>query len=434
MRGLYWLIRKDISIFFSDVSGALMTIIMPAALALLLGSIFQPPGDMGPISVLLVNEDQGPVGIAWEMRLRERQDLTVTVTDREDAVSLVGRGLAPMAIFVPNDASEKLSPEELSRGTMPRLSILEDPAKQVEAMRVRGVLTELSVMVVGQRLADPSFTLQLVQEGQRRLSENTVGNSPRSGRLLGEILSSTEELIQPFASLPLLPIPFPDSLGEWAIQLDAEPFPEEMGKQREGYHSYSHAFAGMVCMFLLFFGLERSKQELREKQDGTHFRVATTPVSHGAMLLGSWLSTSAIALLSALITYGVGWITVDVVVHGSIPGFLCTLIAMSWMVGGFSLMMGNVCQTNQTLTSLGTLIVLVMSFVGGAWAPSFVLSDFLQKLGLWMPTSWATEGLAAVTWRGLEFDAALAPALALFAFGSAFGCVAWLLSWKRSHS
>jgi ABC-2 type transport system permease protein len=47
--------------------------------------------------------------------------------------------------------------------------------------------------------------------------------------------------------------------------------------------------------------------------------------------------------------------------------------------------------------------------------PSFVFPEWLRMLSLFVPTRWAIDGLAAITWRGRGLDAALAPMAALVA-------------------
>ena len=58
--------------------------------------------------------------------------------------------------------------------------------------------------------------------------------------------------------------------------------------------------------------------------------------------------------------------------------------------------------------------------LGGAWVPSFVFPEWLQKLSLFVPTRWAVDGLDATTWRGLGLSSAMVPTLALLGFTALF--------------
>jgi ABC-type multidrug transport system permease subunit len=71
--------------------------------------------------------------------------------------------------------------------------------------------------------------------------------------------------------------------------------------------------------------------------------------------------------------------------------------------------------------SVGSVVVLILSFVGGAMFPRFLMAEWLQTVSRGLPTYWATAGgLAAMTWRRLGLGAALLLVGVLLAFGSLF--------------
>jgi len=65
-----------------------------------------------------------------------------------------------------------------------------------------------------------------------------------------------------------------------------------------------------------------------------------------------------------------------------------------------------------------------MVMLGGAWVPTFIFPAWLQQLTVVVPARWAVDGLDAMTWRGLGFGAALAPAGVLLGFAALFGALA----------
>ena len=76
-----------------------------------------------------------------------------------------------------------------------------------------------------------------------------------------------------------------------------------------------------------------------------------------------------------------------------------------------------------------------MVMLGGAWVPSFVFPEWLQTASLVVPTRWAVDGLDAMTWRGLGFDAAVAPIGVLLAFSALFAAIAiWRFDWEEPRS
>jgi ABC-2 type transport system permease protein len=76
-----------------------------------------------------------------------------------------------------------------------------------------------------------------------------------------------------------------------------------------------------------------------------------------------------------------------------------------------------------------------MVLLGGGWVPAFLFPAWLQKASLVLPTSWAIQGLEAMTWRGLSFDEALPAIGALLGFTALFLLVAvWRFRWDAVRS
>jgi len=69
-------------------------------------------------------------------------------------------------------------------------------------------------------------------------------------------------------------------------------------------------------------------------------------------------------------------------------------------------------------------VTLIMVMLGGAWVPTFIFPQWLQKLTVAIPTRWAIDGLEAMSWRGLGFSAAVAPIAMLLLFAAVFGALA----------
>ena len=77
-----------------------------------------------------------------------------------------------------------------------------------------------------------------------------------------------------------------------------------------------------------------------------------------------------------------------------------------------------------------TLLALVM--LGGAWVPSFVFPEWLQSVSLAIPTRWAIDGFAAMTWRGLGIEVALLNTAVLIGFSLLFTLLAmWRFEWEE---
>ena len=194
----------------------------------------------------------------------------------------------------------------------------------------------------------------------------------------------------------------------------------------DGYNTYSHNFAGMLCMFLMFWALDAGKELIQERDSGVLLRIRSTPVGIGHVLTARAISAMVVALGMTVGVYGLGMIVFDVEVLGSILGFLLVLLAQAFFIGGMAVLLAGVGRTERQVTNLGGFVVLIMSFLGGAWMPSFVLPEWVQGVAQVLPSYWSTQGLAAMTWRGLPLESAWLPA-GILAFQ---GLVCALIGWR----
>ncbi len=94
-------------------------------------------------------------------------------------------------------------------------------------------------------------------------------------------------------------------------------------------------------------------------------------------------------------------------IDGSVAGFVGIAIAFALLTSSFGLLIAAIGKTPEATRGLAIFATLVMVMLGGAWVPSFVFPPWLQTASLVVPTRWAVDGLDAMTWRGLGFDAAI---------------------------
>jgi ABC-2 type transport system permease protein len=73
----------------------------------------------------------------------------------------------------------------------------------------------------------------------------------------------------------------------------------------------------------------------------------------------------------------------------------CTAFA----VAAFGMLLASVCRTRAQLGALSTLVILVMSSIGGSMFPRYFMSAAMQKAGLLTINAWAIDGFTKVFWR-----------------------------------
>jgi ABC-2 type transport system permease protein len=190
------------------------------------------------------------------------------------------------------------------------------------------------------------------------------------------------------------------------------------------YNSYAHSFAGMGVQFILFMGLDLAIGLLMMRRLGLWKRLRAAPLSRSTLLGSRIASCALIALIIFGVIYAVAMAVFGVRVQGSWPGFILVLLAFSLLTASFGLLIAALGKTPEATRGLAILVTLMLVMLGGAWVPAFIFPGWLQTVSLFVPTRWAIDGLDAMTWRGLGFQAALAPVGVMLAFTLAFAAIA----------
>ena len=80
-------------------------------------------------------------------------------------------------------------------------------------------------------------------------------------------------------------------------------------------------------------------------------------------------------------------------------GFVIMTLVAAAAASGFGLMLGTACRSQGQLQGLSTIVILVMSAVGGSMFPRFMMPEAMQKAGLATFNGWAIDGYQKVFWR-----------------------------------
>jgi ABC-2 type transport system permease protein len=186
----------------------------------------------------------------------------------------------------------------------------------------------------------------------------------------------------------------------------------------------AHAFAGMAVQGVLFFGIESAMLLLRDRRLGIWRRLRASPVGQGELLVGKALSSALIGGFVLCAVLGFGMLVFGIRVAGSWIGLGATVVATSLMVASFGLLVAALGRTEQQSRGLSVMAVLLMVMLGGAWFPSSLMPEWVQKLSLIMPVRWSLDGFDAMMWRGGGLSEALAPIAGLLFFTAVFSAVA----------
>jgi ABC-2 type transport system permease protein len=157
--------------------------------------------------------------------------------------------------------------------------------------------------------------------------------------------------------------------------------------------------AAIGVMFLLFTSSGAAGSLLDEAESGTLDRVLSTRVTMGSLLAGKLAYSAMLAFSQLVIMFLWAWLVfkLDFIPH--LAGFVIMGISTAFTVAAFGLLLASFCKTRAQLGPLSTLVILIMSSIGGSMFPRFLMPEAMQKAGLLTINAWAIDGFTKIFWR-----------------------------------
>jgi ABC-type multidrug transport system permease subunit len=100
-----------------------------------------------------------------------------------------------------------------------------------------------------------------------------------------------------------------------------------------------------------------------------------------------------------------------------IAALILMIIATSFAVSSLGIFLAAVAKSRQQAMNLSTIIILVMSAIGGSMIPIFIMPSILQKIALLSVNYWGIQGFYDIFWRVLPVEEILPKIIILMSFG-----------------
>jgi ABC-2 type transport system permease protein len=369
------LVRKDVAIFLRDRRALVVSVLTPIVVAAFFGFLFGGTGAGGNtitrMSVGITDLDDSALTKAVLESLGNDASLETQVLPEDQAQQMVRTGKLRAAIVFPAGFEGAATGALIDGSHLADVKLLYDPSQSMVRPVVAGLLTQH----VMQRISRPNFS----------------GNA---------------------ASVPF-------TLQSIAVATGPR------------YNGYAHSFAGMSVQFILFMGIDAGVALLLMRESGMWRRLRAAPLSRSVLIGSRVAGTTLIAMLIFAAVYLVARFVFGVRIAGSFAGFAMVASAFAVLAATTGLMIAAIGRSVAATRGVATFSILILVMLGGAWVPAFLFPEWLQSASKILPTRWAVDGLDAMTWRGLPFEAAIAPAAVMLGWAVVFALIAiWRFDWE----
>lgn len=414
------LVRKDLILFLSDRRALLVNLVLPIAIATFFGYLFGGSGTSktGTIEVALVQQDSGEIGKRIGAALMADPNLHVTTMNAAEARAAVGKGSQKAAIVIPPGFGDAAGSAFFGGGDKPRIDVLYDPSQNAVLAMVKGLLTQQVMQIVSAEMFGGKRGQALTDKALQTL-ETQAAAAPDNAALRDFLGSLKKFQASPAARASNdggkpagLSMPFTTSDQQVTS-----------GPKEAGYNGYAHSFAGMGVQFILFLGVDMGIGILLARRTGIYHRLLAAPIGLNTVLLARAASAAVIAFVLLCVMFAFAVLVFGVKIANP-AGFVGVAVCFSLLTASFGLLIAAFGKTPEAARGIAVFATLIMVMLGGAWVPSFLFPDWIQKVALAVPTRWAIDGLDAMTWRGLGFEAAGMAMLAQLGFAAVFAGLA----------
>ena len=158
--------------------------------------------------------------------------------------------------------------------------------------------------------------------------------------------------------------------------------------------------AGIAVLFLLFSTMGIAGVLLEEERSGTLERLLCSNLGMGRLLVGRWLFgvLLGVAQIGVMFLWGALVFDVALFVPRHLAGFALMTLATAAAASSFGMFLATLCRTRSQLDGVGTIVILIMSALGGSMFPRYLMPEWMKQVGLVTFNAWAVDGYQKVFW------------------------------------
>lgn len=412
MRTLIAVIRKDLLRKLRSPLGPVIFLLFPILFALLIGFTFGSSGDKAaPIKIALVDEDKGLASRFLKSSFaQDRMPTRFDIVEAEmaEAERLVEDNKVSAVLRFPRGFTDSLFEAHSTY-----LEVVRNPAQGIypqiaeEFVRVLALGAGSAVRVLGEPLAE----IRAASRGKARPSDLFVSD-------VSVAIRRRMEGVGRYAIPPAI------RLQNAVAEKD-----EKKGGGDSPFKIALFVLPGMAVFSLMMLAIGSMADLPREAAHGTLPRQFVAPVRAGSVIAGKIAATWILSIVCIAVLAIVAGIWSGSDLHP--VGFVCLSLAFGLAATGFAALIQSFSRSERSGSTLGSILVMVMSAVGGSWIPLENLPAFVRGLAPYTLTYWGSSGYRELLFGSGNLAGILPHLGVLIACGVLFSGTAMFLFGRR---
>ncbi|MFA7287991.1 MAG: ABC transporter permease [Melioribacteraceae bacterium] len=423
MKNIYHLIVKDIVRFFNDKPAFILTFIVPMLLIVIFGNVFSGKGGgpRGKTDIILVNNSTSIVADLIESKLDTSKSLRMikkylpensndsVFIDEELAKEFVRTGKIMAAIVMPKDFF-------LDTSSALKFKFYYDPKNEIESAIVQGamqqtIMTQIpKVMPIIMKRKAINYiggdsTARFYRDMSRTVTKYFGVDSDSIMQNLTKVDSSS---LFSSSSDTSAEVNFMGNI----IQFENE---QLVGKEITN-PGLTRSVGGWAIMFLLFSITGAASSLFEEKQEGTLKRLLCMTVSRADILWSKYIYSTMLGVIQLLVLFVFSWAFFDIDIFSNFFNLMIIIIVSAMAAVSFAMLITSTTKTASQANGVSTLLILVMSALGGSWFPIQFMPEWMQTGSKATMTYWSVEAFLSVLWRNAPLSSVYTNIVVLLVF------------------
>lgn len=404
---LLYSILKEYKVLTRDRAGLAITFIMPTVLILIITLIqdttFRSVNEAS-IPLLIVDRDHDSLSSTLEKSLISSKFFVITkkqLTD-EETKKEIAKGTFFIGIVIPENTSKGLREKSSVRISKLLNSFSGDTLATGEPIDT----SKLKVQMYFDPITKKSFKTTISNSIERIISQIEMQSMVNS---LNDKMKEDFPLATP-SKLELTPLVI--LTEEYASYNNSTIIP----------NSVQHNVPAWTLFAMFFICIPLAGNIIRERDDGSAFRLLTMPGSYMIVILGKMLTYVFVSLIQFALMLCVGVFILPLLglpqlnIGNNLPVLFLVAFAAGLAATGFGLLVGTIATSHDQASLFGAVFVIILAAIGGIWVPTFVMPEVMKKISVISPLNWGLEAFYGIFLRNSGFKEIFPEVAKLFTF------------------
>jgi ABC-2 type transport system permease protein len=343
------------------------------------------------VPLLIVDRDHDSLSNTLEKSLINSKFFVITkkqLSD-EETKKQIATGQFFIGIIIPENASKQLREKSSARigklmsglsGDSTETQLAEDTNK-------------LNVQLYFDPITKKSFKTTISNSIERIISQIEMQSMVSA---LNEKMKETFPLATP-AKLEITPIV--NLKEEYASYNNSTIIP----------NSVQHNVPAWTLFAMFFICIPLAGNIIKERDDGSAFRLLTMPGSYMIVILGKMLTYVIVSLIQFALMLCVGVFILPLLglpelnIGNNLPMLFLVAFSSGLAATGFGLLVGTIATSHDQASLFGAVFVIILAAIGGIWVPTFVMPEVMKKIAVISPLNWGLEAFYGIFLRNFGF-------------------------------